>query len=141
MEPRLTFLTLGVKNLENMKRFYSDCFGWTPIKDSDGIVFFKLNGIILSLFPAEELAEDIGCTYNEVAFKGFTCAVNYSSEEEVNKVFETLSRKGAHIQKLPVKVSWGGYSGYISDPEGNFWEIAHNPFLQMDAGGNAVSHD
>ena len=26
--------------------------------------------------------------------------------------------------------TWGGYSGYIADPDGFLWEIAHNPFLQ-----------
>lgn len=27
------------------------------------------------------------------------------------------------------KTFWGGYSGYIKDPDGHLWEIAHNPFF------------
>jgi hypothetical protein len=30
------------------------------------------------------------------------------------------------------------YSGYFADPDGHLWEIAYNPFLEMDATGNAV---
>lgn len=25
-------------------------------------------------------------------------------------------------------VLWGGYSGYFTDPDGHYWEVAHNPF-------------
>ena len=60
MEQHINFITLGVRNLDAMKRFYTDVFGWTPLKDSDGIVFFQLNGLILSLFPEDELAADAG---------------------------------------------------------------------------------
>ena len=59
MEQRLTFITLGAKDMNALKQFYIEKFGWTPIK-TDGIVFFKMNGFILSIFPADELAEDAG---------------------------------------------------------------------------------
>lgn len=42
------------------------------------------------------------------------------------------------ITKKPVKVFWGGYSGYFADPDGHLWEIAHNPFLEMDEAGNVL---
>jgi len=28
-------------------------------------------------------------------------------------------------------VSWGGYSGYFSDPDGYLWEVAYNPFTDL----------
>ena len=31
---------------------------------------------------------------------------------------------------------WGGYSGYFADPDGHLWELAHNPFMQLDADGH-----
>lgn len=58
MQQRLSFITLGVNDLDSVKNFYIEKFGWKPLKDSDGIVFFKLNGFILALFPNEELAKD-----------------------------------------------------------------------------------
>jgi hypothetical protein len=33
------------------------------------------------------------------------------------------------------KTFWGGYSGYFADPDGHLWEVAHNPFWQLDDQG------
>lgn len=140
MEQRLSFITLGVSDLEEMKRFYIDKFGWKPLKESDGIVFFKLNGFILSLFPADELAEDAGIISNGQGFKRYTLAINFNSPQEVDKVFNELKAKGVEIIKPPEKVFWGGYRGYVEDIEQNLWEIAHNPFLGLDDTGNVISH-
>jgi predicted lactoylglutathione lyase len=140
MQQRLSFLTIGVNDLEAMKNFYIEKFGWQPMKDSDGIVFFKLNGFILGLYPAKELAEDIGIAQDGSGFKRITTAINFSSEKEVDDVFTDLSQKGVHIVKPPSKVFWGGYSGYIADIENNYWEFAYNPFMAMDEDGNVSEH-
>jgi catechol 2,3-dioxygenase-like lactoylglutathione lyase family enzyme len=147
MQPRLTFITLGVKDLDRSKRFYSDVLGWKPFQDS-GIVMYKLNGMILSLFPQHELAEDAQVK-DEGKGSRFTLAQCLRSTEEVDALFAELKEHlasakaaGEHgkmtITKEPVKVFWGGYSGYFADPDGHLWEVAHNPFLEMDAAGNVV---
>jgi predicted enzyme related to lactoylglutathione lyase len=129
MEQRLTFLTLGVRDFALMKEWYTHAFGWTPFKDEDDICFFQLNGIVFALYPADALAEDIGILNDGVGFKRFTCSINFDSEEEVNQATNALRDKGARIVRLPEKVFWGGYRGYIADPEDNYWELAYNPFL------------
>jgi predicted enzyme related to lactoylglutathione lyase len=139
MEQRLTFITLGAKDTSALKQFYIEKFGWSPIK-TDGIIFFKMNGFILALFPADELAKDAGVAADGSGFKKFTMAINYRSEKEVDQAFEMLKERGVDIVKPPHKASWGGYSGYIADPENNLWEIAYNPFLEMDANGNVKAH-
>jgi len=138
---KISFFTLGVSNLEQMKNFYKDVFGWVPQKDNDGIVFFKLNGFIFGLYPIDALAEDAGIPQDQNnGFKGCTFAMNYHSEQQVNKVFAALVGRGATAVKQPEKVVWGGYRGYIADPENNYWELAYNPFLEMDKDGNILSH-
>lgn len=72
--------------------------------------------------------------------KGFTLAINFNSEKEVDQVFEELKKKEVKIVKHPQKVFWGGYSGYVKDVEDNLWEIAFNPFLEMDNQGNVLTH-
>ena len=139
MEQRLTFITLGAKDASALKQFYIEKFGWTPFK-TDGIVFFKMNGFILALFPADELAKDAGVSGDGSGFKKFTLSINYRSEKEVDQVFESLKSKGVQIVTAPQKASWGGYSAYVADPEGNLWEIAYNPFLEMDSKGNVAAH-
>ncbi len=140
MEQRLSFITLGAKNLDSLKNFYVEKFKWTPVK-TDGIVFFKMNGFILALFPADELAQDVGVQSGAPGFKQFTLAINYRSEQEVDGIFDTLEKRGVKVIKAPQKASWGGYSGYVADSEDNLWEIAYNPFLEMDAEGNVAGHE
>jgi hypothetical protein len=138
MEQRLSFITLGAKNLDELKRFYMDKFKWTPFKDDQGIVFFKMNGFILSLFPADELAKDAGVPPEGTGFKKMTLAICYRSEKEVDDVFKALQGRGVKIVKAPRKVFWGGYSCYVADIEDNLWEIAYNPFLDLDKDGNVL---
>jgi catechol 2,3-dioxygenase-like lactoylglutathione lyase family enzyme len=139
MEQRLSFITIGAKNLDELKRFYTDKFNWTPLKEDGGIVFFKMNGFILGLYPTIELAADAKVSMNTPGFKGFTLSINYDSEKKVDEVFSTLGKRGVRITKPPQKASWGGYSGYVEDIEGNLWEFAYNPFLVMDTDGNVLS--
>ena len=140
MKQQLHFVTIGVNDLEKMKNFYIEKFGWNPLKDSDGIVFFKLNGFIFALFPSSELAADIGISEDGSGFKRMAFAINCKSEKAVNEMFDAFEKNGVKIVKHPGKVFWGGYSGYIADAEDNYWEIAYNPFLQFDADGNVLSH-
>lgn len=140
MEQRITFFTIGVSDLQAMKNFYNEKFGWKPMKDSDGIVFYKLNGFIFGLYPKDELAEDIGVKSDGEGFKQFTMAINLKSEKEVDDLFTVFKTKGVKIIKAPEKVFWGGYRGYVADIENNYWEFAYNPFLKLDNDGNVQSH-
>ena len=140
MSPRISFITLGVHNLTAMRDFYVQTFGWTPFKESDSIVFFQLNGFILGLFPADELAADIGITNDGTGFKRMSLAMNFKSTEEVDQAFNNLIAKGARSITAPETVFWGGYRGYIADIENNYWELCFNPFVTLDDEGNVISH-
>lgn len=139
MEQRLTLITIGVSNHQKMRRFYTEVFGWSPTEASnDDITFFQLNGIQLALFGEQELAKDANVLPEGKGFKKFTLAHNLQSKEEVDVLFEELKANGAEVAKRPEETPWGGYSGYIADPEDNLWEIAHNPFMEYDENGNVI---
>jgi len=130
MIQNISFITIGVKDLDKMKSFYKDVLGWQPEKDEDGIAFFKMdNGLIFALFPENNLAEDIGTAHVSAEYKNFALAINLASEKEVDDFFEVLISKKVTIPKMPEPVFWGGYRGYFADPENNFWEVAYNPFI------------
>ncbi|MFT3884187.1 MAG: VOC family protein [Flavobacteriales bacterium] len=137
MQPRLSFITLGVADLGRSKAFYNTILGWTPFQDNGGIVMYQLNGMVLSLFPQHELMADAKVT-DEASGSRFTLAQCLRSVEEVDAFFAHLKKHDATITKMPEKVFWGGYSGYFADPDGHLWEIAHNPFLEMDDAGNVL---
>ena len=65
-------------------------------------------------------------------------AYNAASKGEVDQLIADLRSKGVSIVKEPQDVFWGGYSSYIADVDGHLWEIAWNPFLNMDANGNVL---
>ncbi len=139
MEQRLTIVGLGVNNLIESTSFYENKFGWKKMKSSnENISFFQLNGLLLSLYPKDKLAEDAQVSAEGSGFKSFSLAYNTRSKEEVDEIIKSLSSKGVKVVKVPEEVFWGGYSGYIADLDDNLWEIAYNPFLSLDEAGNAL---
>jgi len=140
MNPRLSFLTLGVKDLKLMSDFYKEKFGWIPHKEMDDIVFFKMNGFILALYPSEALAKDAHIANTGDGWKQFSFSINFNSTEEVDQEVSRLKNVGVKILKEPQTVFWGGYNAYIEDPESNLWEFAYNPFLELDKDGNVLLH-
>lgn len=137
MQQRLTIVGLGVNDLQVANDFYENTFGWIKMPSSnENITFMQLNGILLSLYPKDKLAEDAGVSPAGSGFKGFTLAYNTHTKEEVDETFADLRSKGVKIVKDPEEAFWGGYSGYIADPDDNLWEIAFNPFLPLDEAGN-----
>lgn len=132
MRPKLAIITLGVADMTTAKKFYEQGMGLIPEKESsDTITFYDMNGVFLSLYPKDKLAEDVTVSAEGRGFSGITIAHNEPSKEEVHKVIEEARRAGARIIKEPQDAFWGGYSGYFEDPDGHLWEIAYNPFLDL----------
>jgi len=137
MNQHLHLVTLGVRDLDSSRKFYTELLGWKPSSaGNDGIIFFQAGGIVLALFPREELAKDAMISPEGNGFSGFTLAYNARSESEVDEIINALKTKGVKIIKEPQKVFWGGYSSYFADPDDNRWEVAYNPFFPFDENGN-----
>lgn len=136
---RLSFVTIGAKDITKLKQFYVEKFGWTTLSENAGIAFFKMNGFILTVYPMDKVAADAQVAQDGSGFKRFSIGIDLKSEKEVDEVFKTLAAKGVRILKTPVKASWGGYTGYVADIEDNVWEIGYNPSVEMDAAGNVIT--
>jgi hypothetical protein len=133
MKAKISLITLGVTDLQKSLHFYREGLGFetSNFKEGDNVVFFKMEGTWLSLYPKDKLAEDAKIPPAGSGFGGITLAHNVSSIEEVDKVFEHAISIGATAVKKPEKVFWGGYSGYFADPDGYLWEVAYNPFTDL----------
>lgn len=133
---RINLITLGVRSMNESLRFYRDGLGFetTVSEENPGIVFFNNGGTKLSLYSLEELAKDINeeqpPTVN--GFSGLTLAYNAKSQEEVDDIMTKAVEAGATLVKTPRIVSWGGYSGYFSDPNGFYWEVAYSEHWKFD---------
>ncbi len=136
MHPSLTVVTLGVIDFDRSVRFYRDGLKFPPpVLAGDTTAFFKLNNIILSLYPRHLLAEDATVPETGSGFSGITLAHNVDTETEVDALLREAQAAGGTVVKPAQKVFWGGYSGYFKDPDGHLWEVAHNPFWQRNADG------
>ena len=132
---RLTMVTLGVADVARSTAFY-ESLGWRRSSSSqDGISFFKMQGSVLGLFGRAELAADATVGDEGSGFRGVTCALNCADRADVDAVYAHWVAAGAEAVKEPEPVFWGGYSGYVADPDGHLWEIAHNPFSPNDEHG------
>lgn len=129
MKPRISMVTLGVRDLAEAIRFYEDGLGFPRMESPPEVAFFTLNGTWLGLYGREALADDAKVPAEGAGFEGFTLAHNVESEEEVDGVIAQAVAAGAILVKSPRKVFWGGYSGYFKDPDGHLWEVAHNPLF------------
>ena len=137
MRQKLNLITLGVQNFERSLAFYEKGLGWKKSEKSmDDLALFPLGGITLAIYPLQELAEDANLKYEPTQFSGLTLSYNAKSEKEVKEVLYTAEKAGATIIKPAQKVFWGGYSGYFKDIDGYVFEVAFNPFWELDNNDN-----
>ena len=137
MEPRMSMITLGVRDLKRSIEFYADGLTLPRFEfESEEVAFFNLNGTWLGLFGRDSLAEDAHVPAEGGGFPGFSIAHNVDSPEEVDSTLEQARLAGAEIVKPGQRVFWGGYSGYFKDPDGFLWEVAHNPHFWIGPKSN-----
>ncbi|HMD82119.1 MAG TPA: VOC family protein, partial [Anaerolineales bacterium] len=59
MNQHLHIITLGVRDFEKSKKFYTEIMGWHPSSAGQGdIAFFQAGGMVFSIYPREKLGED-----------------------------------------------------------------------------------
>lgn len=126
--PGISVITLGVINLTRAVDFYQKGLGLVRAKRPSDVVYFKLRGSWLALYPYEKLAHYAGVTASKAAdFSGVTLSCNVSDKNSVDVLIQQAMREGASLVNPAKEMSWGGYAGWLSDPEGYLWEIIWNP--------------
>ncbi|MEA3278040.1 MAG: VOC family protein [Pseudomonadota bacterium] len=126
MKPRISMITLGVRDLAASVRFYEQGLGFLRTESSPEVAFFTLNVTSLGLYGRDALAVDTGVQPGGHGFEAFTLV---HSEAEVDEIISQAVVAGGALVKKPQKAFWGGYSGYFRDPDGHLWEVAHNPLF------------
>ena len=127
----VSLITLGVRDLRRSVEFY-EALGWERSGASeDSVAFFRLGNVVLGLYGERDLAADAlqppppGGAFG---FRGVTVGINVLSTDAVDRLFADFLAAGATVAKQPEHVEWGGYSGYVADPDGHLWELAYNPY-------------
>ena len=84
MKPRISMITLGVRDLPAAVQFYEQGLGFPRMESEPEVAFFTLNGTWLGLYGRDALAEDATVSPQGEGFEAFTLAHNVHSEQEVD---------------------------------------------------------
>ena len=106
MKPRMSMITLGVRDLAAAVRFYRDGLGFPLKEEHPEIAFFTLDGTWLGLYGREALAEDALVPAEGSGFSGVALAHNVSSEAEVDRLLAQAVEAGA-LAPAPSGISAG----------------------------------
>lgn len=134
--PAISFVTLGVLDLERSRRFYAALGYREHARSNPHVAFFDLGGQVLGLFPRAALAEDANVDAAAAdAGLAFSLARNVADESDVQALLDRVVAAGGRVTREPSSPPWGGTRGYFADPDGFAWEIAWNPGMQVDVDG------
>ena len=125
MQQQISCITLGVADVARSRRFYAEGFGWKPVFEQADIVFYQMNGMMLGTWLVRELEDDMGRTTMRPGT--FSIAHNVTRKEEVQPVLDQLARFGGRVLRAASATDYGGFRGYVADPDDHTWEIAWNP--------------
>ena len=126
MNPQITAILIGVRDLKRSKQFYSEGLGCPIDKDFPAFVSFNLGdgSSALALYEWDALAGDAGVAKEGSGFRGFSLHYIVSSTRRVDEVLDQATRAGGKPVKPAQNAQWGGYFGYFSDPDGYLWKVA-----------------
>lgn len=131
---RFTVVTLGVSDMRRSIVFYDSLGFARKFRDTgEEVAFFDTGATVLALYPWDKLALDAGLSAHPqpAGFRGMTLAWNCRSETEVDEVLAFAVVHGAQLQKPAHHTSYGGYSGYFTDPDGHPWEVVVAPGIDV----------
>jgi uncharacterized protein len=143
MKPSIDVITLAVADLDRALAFYRDGLGL----ESSGVVgtefagdatnpagalaMFQLSGgLILALYPRQELAKDANIPLGLPTTGEFSIGHAVASKEDVDALLAQAKAAGATLTDPAHDRPWGIYSGYFRDLDGHLWEVMWNPQLE-----------
>jgi len=136
---RVSLITIGAIDLPRLRSFYKS-LGWEETSVStDSYAVFKTVGVLLSLFPMEELSKDAGVDISTTpVYSRVTLAINVDEPNQVDAVINKIKQSDGKILREPSDAFWGGRTAYFADPENNLWEVAWNPTAVFDERGAMI---
>jgi len=101
-----------------------------------GVTVVQAGSEVLGLALQDPLDQDTGRHGPKPG--GITLAVNTQSRDDVDALCAKALAAGATVLKKPIEMPWGGYTGYVADPDGHPWEFSHVAQLAPDETGALI---
>ena len=136
----LSLVTLGVSDVRRSTAFYA-ALGWrvSPASVEGDVTFLDIAGSRLALWGDDDLAKDASSSPPlPGSFRGVTLAINLESRAAVDAAVSAVLEAGGTTVSAAADTFYGGYAGYVADPDGYRWEIAFNPGWAIGSDGLPV---
>ena len=133
MSAHISLITLGVADIARATSFY-ERLGFVRSKGASqaAVSFMQAGGVVLALWGRDAQRDDALAGEIWTGNGGMVVAQNLASEAAVDAAMALAEAAGARILKIAAKTFWGGYDGHYADADGHVWEVAFNPFWQLD---------
>jgi catechol 2,3-dioxygenase-like lactoylglutathione lyase family enzyme len=127
MKAHVSSILLGVRDMDESKRFYMEGLGWEVQRDYGISVFFEPDGGSLVGFNGRDgLAANVGASSEASGFNGLVLTYVVRSEARVDEIMAEAEKADATILKPAATKEWGGYGGSFADPDGYIWDIGYS---------------
>ncbi|MFE2961220.1 VOC family protein [Nocardia tengchongensis] len=124
MTLQVTTIMLAVEDMDRSKKFYEG-LGAKLGQDFPNFASFELGGgSAMGIYPIDWAAKDAGVSAEGEGFRGVSFHFIVDSQEEVDEVIAKVVAGGGSVVREAEGAGWGGYFGYIADPDGHLWKIA-----------------
>ena len=142
MPAHISLITLGVADVARATAFY-ERLGFVKSKaaSQESVSFLQAGPLVLALWGRDAQRDDAEAAAVWTGNGGIVVAQNVASEDSVDVMMARAEASGARVLKPAAKTFWGGYNGYFADPDGHVWEVASNPFWELDEDGRVKLPD
>ena len=128
MKAKLDVIALAVADMTKSKAFYGEGLGLAVEQDHGMFVSYDLGAgsSTLALYEKKALAGEAGVKPPEPGSGAFMLSCGVGSSADVDALLAQAKKIGGKITKPGEKAQWGGYFGYVADPDGHLWKVATN---------------
>ncbi|MDH5450826.1 MAG: VOC family protein [Candidatus Bathyarchaeota archaeon] len=121
MDHTIVHFEIPASDVEKLKKFYSELFGWKIEKSSGPIPYWMIETV-----PADEKGTPLRTGVNGGMYKKDRPElkpVNYISVESINEYIEKIKALGGKIVQPKQEVPDVGWIAIALDPEGNHFAM------------------
>ena len=126
MAPTLDFISLVVDDLARAAAFYRDGFGISEesiTAEQDHVRIEFENEVTLVLYARSSFEKQFGDLVASSRAGGVILSRTVEAKNDVEALIRRAISAGGSQAGSPEEQDWGGYAGYLKDPDGHLWEI------------------
>ena len=126
MPATLDFVSLVSANLDQVRRFYGEGLGFPSECFSEGADHIKIeleNELAIVFYERAAFEKQFGDIVSPALGGGLILSHTVPEKSDVETVLARAAAAGGSLAGQPVEQDWGGFAGYIKDPDGHLWEI------------------